>query len=264
LLADDQVDAVYVSLPNSLHVDWATRALTAGRHVLCEKPLSRHAGEVAAVFDLAERSELLLMEAFMYRHHPQTRALTETVASGSIGELRQIHAAFCFLLDDPADVRLRPELDGGSLMDLGCYCLSSARLLAGEPESVFGRQVLGPTGVDVRFGAMLQFAGDVHAQFHCGFDLPDESRLEVLGSEGSVLVREPVRCLDPHLELWRGGDVVRIDVEDADRYQLQLENFAAAVRGEAEPLLGRGDAVGQARAIEALYRSASEGEAVSP
>jgi len=155
LLADDEIDAVYVSLPNSLHVQWATLALEAGKHVLCEKPLSRRAGEVEAVFELAGRDGLVLMEGFMYRHHPQTRVLTEAVASGTIGELRQINAAFCFLLDDPADVRLRPELDGGALMGLGCYCLSQARLLAGEPELVFGRRLVGPTGVDVRFGAML-------------------------------------------------------------------------------------------------------------
>ena len=148
-------------------------------------------------------------------------------------------------------------------MDLGCYCLSQARLLAGEPELVFGRRLVGPTGVDVRFGAMLQLAGGVLTQFHCGFDLPEESRLEVFGSEGTLLVREPVRCLDPHLELRRDGAVTRIEVEDADRYQLQVDNFAAAVRGEAEPLLGRGDAVGQARGIEALYRSAADGAAVS-
>jgi D-xylose 1-dehydrogenase (NADP+, D-xylono-1,5-lactone-forming) len=259
LLADPDVEAVYVSLPNSLHVEWTIRALEAGKHVLCEKPLDRRAAEVERAFDAAERAGRLLMEAFMYRHHPQTRRLREVVADGAIGELRQVRAAFSFTLDDPANVRLRPELDGGALMDVGCYCVSGSRLLAGEPELVFGRQVTGQTGVDVRFAGLLAFPGDVLAQFHCGFDVPYESRLEAIGSDGSVLVPEPFTGRDPHLLL--NGE--RIDVKHLDRYRLELENFGDAIRGEAEPLLGRADAVGQARTIEALYRSAATGEAVS-
>jgi D-xylose 1-dehydrogenase (NADP+, D-xylono-1,5-lactone-forming) len=260
LLADPEVDAVYVSLPNSLHVEWTLRALEAGKHVLCEKPLARDPDAVERMFDAAAERGLVVMEAFMYRHHPQTRALRECVASGRLGELRQVRASFAFTLDDPDNVRLRPELDGGALMDLGCYCVSGARLVAGEPELVYGRLRLAPTGVDAAFTAVLAFPGDVFAEFHCAFDLPYESGLEAIGSAGRVLVREPFTCRDPHLEV----DGERIDVEDADRYQLQLENFAAAIRGVAEPLLGRADAVAQARTLDALYRSAATGEALSP
>jgi xylose dehydrogenase (NAD/NADP) len=259
LLGDPDVEAVYISLPNSLHVDWSIRALEAGKYVLCEKPLSRHPEEVVRAFAAAESAGRLLMEAFMYRHHDQTRRLAETVEAGTIGELRQLRSSFSFTLDDPADVRLSPELDGGALMDLGCYCISGCRLLAGEPELVVGRQHIGPSGVDVRFAALLQFSGDIFAQFHCGFDLPDASGLEAIGSKERVLVREPVRCIDPHLEL--NGE--RVEVEDVDRYFLQLENFSSAIRGEAEPLLGRDDALAQARVIDALYRSAASGTAVS-
>ena len=259
LLADADVEAVYISLPNSLHVEWSIRALDAGKHVLCEKPLSRHPDDVAHAFDAAERAHRLLMEGFMYRHHPQTRKLEELVASGAIGELRHVRAAFSFLLDDPANVRLRPELDGGAVMDLGCYCISQIRLLAGEPELVFGRQRIGPTGVDVRFVALLQFSNDVSAEVYCAFDAAETSALEAIGSDGVVLATDPVRIRDPHVEL--NGE--RIDVEDADRYFLQIENFSAAIRGEAEPLLGRDDALGQARTIDALYRSAGSGVAVS-
>jgi predicted dehydrogenase len=166
---------------------------------------------------------------------------------------------FSFTLEDPANVRLRPELEGGALMDLGCYCISGARLLAGEPHLVFGRQVIGETGVDVRFSALLEFPGRVIAEFDCGFDMPYRSGLEAVGSLASVFVPEPVMCRDPHLEL----DGVRLEVPDADRYQLQLENFAAAARGEAEPLLGREDAVAQARVIDALYRSAETSQPVA-
>ena len=257
LLEDPGVEVVYIGLPNSLHVEWSIRALEAGKHVLCEKPFGRRPAEVERAFDAAERADRLVMEAFMYRHHPQTRTLQEVVASGAIGELRQLRACFSFTLDDPDDVRMRPELDGGALMDVGCYCISVSRLLAGEPELVFGRQRVGPTGVDVGFTGLLQFPGGVFAEFHCGFDLPDENGIEAIGSEGSALVPEPFRCIDPHVEV--NGE--RTDVDDVDRYFLQIENFSDAVRGEAEPLLGLADALGQARTIDALYRSATTGAA---
>jgi xylose dehydrogenase (NAD/NADP) len=258
LLQDDDVEVVYNSLPNSMHVEWSVRALGAGKHVLCEKPLDRRVEAVERAFDTADRAGRLLMEAFMYRHHPQSKKAAELVGSGAIGELRQLRSLFSFTLTDDADVRLVPELDGGALMDLGCYCISMQRLLAGEPELVFGRQRLGGRGVDVGFVGVLQFPGEVFGEFHCGFDLPEGNGLEAIGSKGKLVVPDPVRCRDPHVEV----DGQRIDVEDVDRYCLQVENFSAAVRGEAEPLVGRADALGQVRAIEALYRSAASGAAV--
>jgi D-xylose 1-dehydrogenase (NADP+, D-xylono-1,5-lactone-forming) len=258
LLQDDDVEVVYNSLPNSMHVEWSVRALEAGKHVLCEKPLDRRIEPVERAFDTADRAGRLLMEAFMYRHHPQSKKAAELVGSGAIGELRQLRSLFSFTLTDDADVRLVPELDGGALMDLGCYCISMQRLLAGEPELVFGRQRLGGRRVDVGFVGVLQFPGEVFGEFHCGFDLPEGNGLEAIGSKGKLVVPDPVRCRDPHVEV----DGQRIDVEDVDRYYLQVENFSAAVRGEAEPLLGRADALGQVRAIEALYRSAASGAAV--
>jgi len=257
LLEDDEIEVVYNSLPNSLHVEWSIRALDAGKHVLCEKPLDRRMEAVERAFDTADRNGRLLMEAFMYRHHPQTRKAAELVRDGAVGKLRQLRSLFSFTLTDEADVRLSPELDGGALMDLGCYCISMQRLLAGEPKLVFGRQRLGGGGVDVGFVGLLEFPHDVLGEFHCGFDLPDGSGLEAIGSEGKLIVPDPVRCRDPHVEL----NGKRIDVEDVNRYFLQVENFSAAVRGDAEPLLGRDDAVGQVRAIEALYRSAVSGSA---
>ena len=257
LLEDDEVEVVYNSLPNSLHVEWSVRALDAGKHVLCEKPLDRRVAAVERAFDAAERNGRLLMEAFMYRHHPQTKKAAELVREGAVGEVRQLRSLFSFMLTDEADVRMLPELDGGALMDLGCYCISMQRLLAGEPELVFGRQRLGGGGVDVGFVGVLQFPGDVFGEFHCGFDLPQGAGLEAIGSEGKLVVVDPVRCRDPHVEL----NGKRVDVDDVDRYFLQVDNFSAAVRGEGEPLLGRDDAIGQVRTIEALYRSAATGSA---
>jgi D-xylose 1-dehydrogenase (NADP+, D-xylono-1,5-lactone-forming) len=264
LLADDDVEAVYISLPNSLHVEWSVRALEAGKHVLCEKPLGRVATEVERAFDAADRAGRLLSEAFMWRHNPQTAKLLDVVGSGTIGTLRQIRAAFSFTLHDEQNVRMRAEVDGGALMDVGCYCVSGSRLLAGEPEPVFGTQVIGRTGVDVHFTGLLCFPGGVTAEFHCGFDLPAESRLEAIGSEGSVLLLDPWHARRAGFEVRRGDRVEWVDVEHANSYRLELENVCDAIRGETELLLGRDDAVAQARTIEALYRSASSARAENP
>jgi xylose dehydrogenase (NAD/NADP) len=262
LLADTDVEAVYISLPNSLHVEWSIRALEAGKHVLCEKPLSRRAEEVERAFEAADRAERFLMEAFMYRHNPQTRRLEQLVAEGALGRLQLIRAAFSFPLRDLANVRLSAELDGGSLMDVGCYCVSGSRLLAGEPEQVFGEQVTGEEGVDVLFAGTMRFPGGIVAQFDSGLSLPVRNELEAIGDQGSVFLDDPWHCREPVLVLRRDGEEERIAVTPADSYRLELENLSDAIQGEGEPLLGRDDALGQARAIEALYRSADEGRPV--
>ena len=263
LLADPEVEAVYISLPNSLHVEWSIRALQAGKHVLCEKPLSRRPAEVEEVFDAAEQAGLVLMEAFMYRHNPQTARLQELVDMGAIGTLQLVRAAFSFPLADAANVRLNAALDGGSLMDVGCYCVSGARLLAGEPARVYGEQVVGESGVDVLFSGTMRFPGGVVAQFDSGLRMPNRDELEAVGDEGSVFLDDPWHSRTPVLLLRRAGGDEEISVDAADSYRLELENVSDAIRGDAAPLLGREDAVAQARAIEALYRSAEEGRPVT-
>jgi xylose dehydrogenase (NAD/NADP) len=263
LLADSEVEAVYISLPNALHLEWTHRALEAGKHVLCEKPLSRRAADVEAAFDAAQRQGRLLMEAFMYRHHPQTARLVELVRSGAIGRLRLIRAAFSFHAADPSDVRLQAGLDGGALMDVGCYCVSGARLLAGEPEVVSGVQVTGGDGVDVAFSGWMRFPGDVLAHFDSGLILDDRYELEVVGEAGSLYLPDPWHCLQPRIELRRNHAAEIIEVPAGNPYGLEADNLAAAIRGSAEPLLGRRDAVGQARTLEALYASADAGAPVS-
>ncbi|HEY8843236.1 MAG TPA: Gfo/Idh/MocA family oxidoreductase [Gaiellaceae bacterium] len=260
LLADPDVEGVYISLPNSLHVGWALRALDAGKHVLCEKPLSRHPDQVEQAFDRAEASGLVLSEGFMWRHHPQTAKLVDLVAGGAIGPLRVVRDSFSFQLaavHGAEDARFDPDLDGGSLMDVGCYCLSAIRLLAGEPERLQGQQLLGPTGVDVCFAAALALPDGRLGHFDCGFVLPSRSELEVVGEEASLFVAQPFQIRSPGIELRRPDGSEWIVVEPANSYRLELENVSDAIRGEAPLLLGREDALGQARAIEALYRSAS-------
>jgi D-xylose 1-dehydrogenase (NADP+, D-xylono-1,5-lactone-forming) len=138
LLADPDVEAVYISLPNTMHVEWSIKALEAGKHVLCEKPFTRHPEEVDTAFDAAERTGRLLSEAFMYRHNPQTKKLAELVQGGAIGELRLVRSAFSYSLYDHENIRLRTDVEGGALMDVGCYCVSGSRLLGGEPVAVHG------------------------------------------------------------------------------------------------------------------------------
>jgi predicted dehydrogenase len=263
LLADDRVEALYISLPNGLHVEWAIRALEAGKHVLCEKPLSRRAAEAERAFDVAERHGRLLMEAFMYRHNPQTRQLSELVAGGAVGSLRLIRAAFSFFARDPADVRLTTELDGGALMDVGCYCVSAARLLAGEPVRVSAEQAMNPAGVDISFGATMRFAGDVLAVIDAGLTFADRGELEVVGEHATLRLGDPWHCREPVIELRSAEGVERIELPRVDSYMLEAENFSRAVRGQQPPLLGRADAVGQARAIEALYEAAAGGHSVT-
>jgi D-xylose 1-dehydrogenase (NADP+, D-xylono-1,5-lactone-forming) len=264
LLADPDLEAVYISLPNSLHVEWSIRALEAGKHVLCEKPFDRRPQEVERAFEAASRAGWLLSEAFMYRHNPQTAKVTELVESGAIGALRLVRSAFSFNLENPENIRLAADLDGGALMDVGCYCVSGSRLLGGEPERVYGEQVIGESGVDVLFSGTMRFPEGVAAHFDCGLVLPERDELEVVGTEGSLFLDDPWHARRPVIELRREDGVEEIALEPADSYRLELENLSDAIHGGAEPLLGRDDAVGQARTIDALYRSAATESPVTP
>jgi D-xylose 1-dehydrogenase (NADP+, D-xylono-1,5-lactone-forming) len=269
LLADDEVDAIYIGLPNGMHHEWTLRALEAGKHVLVEKPYTRHTAEAEAAFTASKAAGLVLMEAFMYRHHPQTAIVRDLVVGGAIGRLQAVNATFTFPLEDLTNVRALPELDGGALMDVGCYCVSAIRLLAGEPRQVSGEQVTGSTGVDMGFHGTLRCADDVIGQLEASFRSPRRQHVEVVGAEGVVTVEAPFR-VD-----W-GGDVLLarrdrealaepevVAVPQANAYRLQLDNLADAIQGRAPQLLGRDDALGQARTIEALYGAAAEGRTVA-
>jgi D-xylose 1-dehydrogenase (NADP+, D-xylono-1,5-lactone-forming) len=263
LLADPDIEAVYIPLPNTLHAEWSIKAVEAGKHVLCEKPFTRHPEEVEASFDAAERNGRLLSEAFMYRHNPQTKRLSELVAEGTIGELRLVRSAFSYGLYDHENIRLRTDVEGGALMDVGCYNVSGSRLLGGEPERVWGEAWYGPSGTDWVFAATLRFPGDVIATFDCGTGLVERDELEAIGSDGSLFLDDPWHCLHPVIELRRDGGVEQIELDPVDSYRLELENLSEAIRGEAAPLLGREDALAQAKTLEALHRSAMSGTPVS-
>jgi D-xylose 1-dehydrogenase (NADP+, D-xylono-1,5-lactone-forming) len=263
LLADAQVEAVYNPLPNAGHVPWSVRALEAGKHVLCEKPMARRPEEVQAAFDAAERAGRLLMEAFMWRYHAQTEHLVELVRDGAVGALRIVRGAFGHLAADPADVRLSRELEGGALMDVGCYGVSALRLLCGEPEQVAAQAVSGGDGVDVRLTGLLRFPGDVLGIIDCGLDVAGRSAIEAVGDRGVLRTDDPFHGWAPGFVLVRDGVEERIPVAVTDPYARQLADFSAAIREGRPPRLGRDDALAQARAVDALYRSTQEGREIS-
>ncbi len=258
LLADPEVDAVYISLPNSLHHEWTMHALAAGKHVLCEKPYTRRPAEVDAAFDAAEAHGLILQEAFMWRHTPQARRLLELLER--ISPVRTIRSTFSYVLSNETNVRIAAHLDGGSLMDVGCYCVSGSRLIAGEPERVMAEQLLDGNGVERRMSALMRFPGDVLATFTSAFDSATHETLEVIGQGGTILLPDPWHSTTGRILL--DGEEIR--VTPTNPYQLELEDMGAAIRGERAPLLGRADALGQARTIEALYRSAETAMSVVP
>ena len=256
LLADPEVEAVYVCLPNSLHHAWTMKALAAGKHVLCEKPYTRHPAQVDEAFDAAEASGLVLQEGFMWRHTPQARTMLELLPS--LGEVRLVRAAFSYVMDAGYNINVDSSLDGGSLMDVGCYCVSAARLLLGEPIRVSGEQVIGPGGVDHRFVGVLRFPEDRLACIHSGFDA-DAEFLEIVGADATLRLPDPWHSVTGLL--YRGDEEIR--VEPTNPYLMELEDMNAAIRGERAPLLGRADALGQARTIDALFRAAATGTVVS-
>ncbi|MGH3102328.1 MAG: Gfo/Idh/MocA family protein, partial [Thermoleophilia bacterium] len=213
LLASSAVDAVYVPLPVALHTAWTVKALEAGKHVLCEKPLATSAAGAARCFDAAEAAGRHCVEGLMYRHHPQTTLARELVAGGAIGRLAYVRAALSVSVP-PDDIRRSVRLGGGALGDLGCYCVSAIRLFAGEPAQVWAAQVRdGPAGVDLHLAATLRLPGDVLAQFDVALDLTRRDELELVGTEGHLTIPDPWLCRAPHLELSRNGRVEHIPVD---------------------------------------------------
>jgi predicted dehydrogenase len=257
LLADPDIDAVYIPLPNAMHHPWTMRSLSAGKHVICEKPYSTSAAEVNEAHDLADSSGLVLTEGFMWRHAPHALRFVEELPR--IGELRTIRTTFSFVIESDQDIRLNGELAGGSLMDVGTYCVSASRLLAArEPVAAFGVAWPAVSGVDDRFTGILDFGNGVVATLTSGFR-SEHSGIEAIGSEGSLRLDDPFAGRATKLV---GSDGFVADIPKVNPYELELDDFAAAIRGEHPVRLGRADALGQARALAALYESAASGRAV--
>ena len=265
LLDDPSVDVVYVALPNALHAEWTSRALRAGKHVLCEKPLALTVAEVDAIADTARASGRIAVEAFMYLHHPQIVRAVELARSGALGPVEVVNGSFSFPLSHPGDPRLDRALGGGSLWDVGCYPVTFAHRVAGaEPAAVEAVARFGPggpaTGVDMTFAGLLRFPDGMLAAFDCGFAAPDRQRLEVVGREATLLLDAPFLTAPdgppPSLVLRRGGAEERIDVETVDQYAREVEDLTGAILDGREPRVGLAFSRGSIAMLAALDEAA--------
>ena len=261
LIADPDVDVVYVALPNALHAEWTIRALDAGKHVLCEKPLALTVDEVDAIAEAAERNDRLAVEAFMYLHHPQTIRAIEIAQSGVLGPLQVVSAAFSFLLDHPADPRIDPTLGGGSLWDVGCYPVSIARRIAGaEPGDVAAFARWDERGVDRTFVGQLRFPSGLLAHFESGFAAADRERVEVVGSDATLVLDHPFLPEPdgppPRVSIRRAGAVEEIPVPSVDSYRAEIDDLQAAILDGAPPRVDLSFSRGGIASLVALDRAA--------
>jgi predicted dehydrogenase len=269
LLADPQVDAVYIGLPNSLHPEWTIRAAAAGKHVLCEKPVARRRADAERMAAAARQAGVVLMEAFMYRLHPQHRRVFQLIEEGAIGDPVFVRASFCFAM--PAerraarDVRVQRELEGGGLMDVGCYAVNAARYLFGaEPVEVSAQQRVDPDyGVDTAFAGVLRFPGDRLALIDGSLDAAGTQYYEVAGAKGLIRAERAFLPGDgpAPLQIQTGGERRSEQSEAAEQYGLEADHFARSVRA-GRLLPPAEDGVAQAAVIEALYESAATGHAI--
>jgi predicted dehydrogenase len=269
LLADPDVDAVYNPLPNHLHAEWTLKAAEAGKHVLCEKPLGRTTAEAQAMVDGCRRARVKLMEAFMYRLHPQWARVREIVSSGRLGEIWAVQSQFFYRNVDAEDIRNIAEFGGGGLLDIGCYTINSSRMLFGlEPTRVEGSIRRDPRfGTDVLASAILEF-GDRHATFTCSTQLESDQRVHVTGTEGRLLVEIPFNIppdRPTRLLVTAGGDppvapnTEVIEIPPADQYGIQGHLFSRAVLDDADVPTPPEDGVANLRVIEQVLASAEAG-----
>ncbi len=265
LLADPEVDVIYNSLPNALHAEWTLKALRAGKHVLCEKPLGLSVAEVEMMTQAARQSGRILAEAFMYRHHPQTLKVKDLCDQGRVGKIELIRGSFTYTLRRAADIRLKRELGGGSIWDVGCYPIGYARLLAGEePVEVHGWQKLGESGADVFFAGQLRFPDGILAQFDCGFRAPSRSFMEVIGTEGVLHVPTPFKPTRRETISLRREDLAEgIVIDGGELYSGEVEDMERAVLDDKPPRISLADSLGNVAAITALIESAESGRAVT-
>lgn len=264
LLADADVDAVYIPLPNHLHVPWAVKALEAGKHVLCEKPIGLNAAEAETLAEAARKHpHLTVWEAFMYRHHPQWQTARQLVREGAVGTLRTVHSAFSYYNDDPGNIRNQPALGGGGLMDIGCYSVSLSRFLFdAEPTRACALMKRHPRfGVDVLTSGMLEFTAGT-ATFTCSTQLERYQRVQILGTEGRIEIEAPFNPpLDAPTRLWlhAGGHVREHAFPAVNQFTLQADAFAQAIRNALPVPTPLSDAVANMRALDALAHSAAAG-----
>jgi len=273
LIADPDVHAIYVSLPNTMHHEWTIRSLEAGKHVLCEKPLACSAPEAVEMFATARRCGLTLVEAFMYRAHPQTRAVLDTIASGEIGQVKLVRTSFCYRVRQwQGNVRFDPSLAGGALMDVGCYCIDFSNLIAGgEPVEVRSVARMHESGVDEQTTVAMKYASGVTAEFTCGMMVQQDNTAHICGDEGYITIGWPWkpspgnakfdvrRSIPPRQDATQKiGAAIERTIEvpvTQPLYAIEADEFARVIGGHSMPFVSPEQSIATARVIDQIRAS---------
>jgi D-xylose 1-dehydrogenase (NADP+, D-xylono-1,5-lactone-forming) len=265
MLLDPWVDVIYNPLPNHLHAEWTIKAVEAGKHVLCEKPMALNLEEMDAIISAARKHEKVVSEAFMYRSHPQTLKIKEIIENGVLGKIRLIRGSYTYVMWNDDDIRMKPQMGGGGLWDIGCYPLSYARAVLGtEPLEVFGWQTTGKTGVDEAFVAQLRFPEDVYAQIDCSMRLPYHTFVEIIGDKATLNIPHPYNPeASERLYLSVDGKIDPIKFKGPDTYISEVEDMADAICDGKTPRVTLADSRANTAAIMALFESARTGKPVT-
>lgn len=263
ILADPNIDAVYIPLANHLHVEWTIRALEAGKHVLCEKPLALTVADAIAVAETSRRTGKTLVEAFAYLHQPQTRKVKALVEAGVIGEVRVIKGTFTFLFENKDDFRWSPQCGGGSLWDIGSYPVTYAYWLNGLPQEVYGCKRVTSSGVDLSFAGQMHFSDGAVAQIDCSFDQEFFLDMDIRGTQGRITVDldgDPQD--DQFITVYRGGIIEKLVVEAENQYRCEIGDMERAILDGTQPLISLEDSLNFTRILSALHQSAQVNEPV--
>jgi xylose dehydrogenase (NAD/NADP) len=259
LINSDQIDVVYIPLPNHMHAEWTIKAAEAGKHVLCEKPLALSVSEVDSIRASAEKNSVKIVEAFMYRHHPQTLKVRDLIESGALGQIGYMRGTFSFILDRPGNIRWSPETGGGSLWDIGCYPVSYAQMVMGSaPVELFASQVIGPSGVDLSFTGQMHYPNEGFAQIQSSFVLPYYSSIEIRGTKGTIIVPDPYnpKTNETRIIVIRENDREELKFYYPHIYQGEIEDLAEVIRSQKPPRLPLSESRDIIATLTGLYRSA--------
>ncbi len=260
LLADPDVDIIYNSLPNHLHAAWSIKAAQAGKHVLCEKPFALTTTDAKNMLAAAQENHILLTEALVYRHFPQTKKVMEIIHEGLLGKIQLMRGSFSFTLTRPDDFRWKPDMGGGSLWDVGCYPVSYLHMVAGAaPSSLHGWQITSLSGVDETYAGQLRFHDDLIAQFDCSFSLPRNTYMEIRGSLGTLVIPNPFNSSQENqITLRQGEKEIRFSFEPHNRFQYQVQDLEISIRDGKPPLISPEESCQIVSTLEALAKSARE------
>lgn len=253
LLADPAIQAVYIPLPNSLHKEWVLRALEAGKHVLCEKPIGLTAAEAQEMQQAAVQHNRLLMEAFMYHYTDRVRVIKQVLESGALGELRHINVSFRFLLDRPNTIKMQPALGGGALYDVGCYPVNFIGMVTGRLPVRCKALCETDQGVDTNLSALLQYEDGLIANIHCGFNAYGRNYAEIIGTKGMLIVDKPFLDDAGALHLHTAEGVRELPVSESDRYQAEIRHFSSAVLNQPSRLIPLDETVRNMQVLDMIH-----------